>query len=167
MKLRTALLITVCLAPTAVWAAGPVNPSGLPLPRFVSLKSTEVNVRSGPGSRYPITWVYRRESMPVEVIEEFDHWRKIRDAEGTAGWVHKSMLEGRRNVMIRGKEPRTIRIDHEADAKPLVKAEPTVIAKLVECPKEAKDWCRIQVAGKKGWLEKKFLWGVYPTEIIE
>jgi len=138
--------------------------SGLPLPRFVSLKNDEVNVRTGPGTRYPIQWVYRRVGMPVEVVEEYDVWRKIRDAEGTAGWVHKTMLDGKRNVMIKGKEPRVMRIDPEARAKPMLKAEPMVIARLLECQL---DWCRLQISGRKGWVEKKYLWGVYATEIFD
>jgi SH3-like domain-containing protein len=141
------------------------NPSGLTIPRFVSLKSDNVNVRTGPGTRYPISFVYRRAKMPVEVIEEFDIWRKIRDVEGSIGWVHKTMLEGKRNVIIKGKKAQIMRIDHEANAKPLLKVEPMVVARLVEC---VRDWCRVQVdGGRKGWIEKTALWGAYPQEIIE
>ncbi len=130
----------------------------------MSLKSDEVNVRTGPGMRYPIQWVYHRSGMPVEIVEEYDVWRKIRDSEGTTGWVHKTMLDGKRNVMIKGKEAHIVRIDSEEDAKPILKAEPMVTARLMECQPE---WCRIQVSGRKGWIEKKYLWGVYPDEIIE
>ena len=164
MSIRLSIL-TLALAwlggAAASYAAGT---SGLPVPRFVSLKSNEVNVRSGPGTRYPIQWVYRRDEMPVEIIEEFDVWRKIRDNEGTTGWVHKTMLIGKRNIMITGKEARIIRNDAEADAKPMLKAAPSVIAKLMECQK---DWCRIQISGRKGWIEKKYLWGVYKDEVVE
>ncbi len=138
--------------------------SGLPVPRFVSLKSDEVNVRTGPGTRYPIAWVYRREGLPVEVIEEFDMWRKISDSEGTAGWVHKTMLEGKRNVVIKGKKAQIVRTDHDKDAKPLLKVEPSVTARLLEC---TKTWCRIQVSDHKGWIEKTGVWGVYKDEIVE
>lgn len=140
------------------------TPSGLPVPRFVSLKSAEVNVRTGPGTRYPIQWVYRREGMPVEIIEEFDLWRKIRDMDGVGGWVHKNMLEGRRMAVIHAKAPVILRAEPKPKARPLLKIEPQVVARLAECEK---DWCRIQVTGRKGWLEKKYLWGVYPAEIIE
>ncbi|MBY0407888.1 MAG: SH3 domain-containing protein [Rickettsiales bacterium] len=140
------------------------NTSGLPVPRFVSLKSDETNVRTGPGTRYPIAWVYRRSGMPVEVVEEYDLWRKIRDVEGTTGWVHKSMLDGKRNAMIKGSEPRVIKLDPETDAKNVLKAEPLVSARLVECQV---DWCRVQVSGRKGWIEKKYLWGVYEEEVFE
>lgn len=159
--LRTVFLILLLMLPQAALAA---NTSGLPLPRFVSLKPEEVNVRTGPGTRYPIQWVYHRQGMPVEIVEEFDIWRKIRDIEGTTGWVHKTMLDGRRNVLIKGKEARVVRLDSEAKAKPLLKVEPMVIGRLMECQP---DWCRIQVSGRKGWIEKKYLWGVYPKEVFD
>lgn len=144
--------------------AAPVASSGLPIPRFVSLRSSEVNVRTGPGTRYPISWVYRKAGMPVEVVEEFDYWRKIRDSEGTTGWVHKTMLEGKRNLMIKGKKAQIVRTDADEKSKPLLKAEPMVVGKLVECEK---DWCRLQIDGRKGWLPKSTLWGVYANEVIE
>ena len=140
------------------------NTSGLPVPRFVSLKNEETNIRTGPGTRYPIQWVYRRAGMPVEVIEEFDLWRKVRDAEGTAGWVHKTMIVGTRHVMIKGKEARVVRIDADAHAKPILKAEPSVTASLLECNPS---WCRIQLSGRKGWIEKDYLWGVYKDEVFD
>lgn len=145
-------------------AAQAASTSGLQLPRFVSLKSEETNIRTGPGTRYPIQWVYRRSEVPVEVIEEYDLWRKIRDVEGTTGWVHKSMLDGKRYVMITGKEPRLVRTIPETTAKGVLKAEPMVTARLIECLPE---WCQIQISGRKGWVEKTYLWGVYPEEVIE
>src|SRR5579872_1021736 len=110
---KLCLILILTLLPCAALARDN-NTSGLPVPRFVSLKSDEVNVRTGPGTRYPIQWVYRRAGLPVEVIEEYDVWRKIRDSEGTAGWVHKTMIDGKRNIMIRAKDPRVVRIDPEA-----------------------------------------------------
>lgn len=141
-----------------------VNPSGLPVPRFVALKSNETNVRTGPGTRYPIQWVFKRENMPVEVVDEYDLWRKIRDNEGTTGWVHHTMLSGKRFAMIIGKEPATLHIDGDASSKSLFKAEPLVIAPLREC---APNWCRVQISGRKAWIEKKNLWGVYPAEVFD
>jgi SH3-like domain-containing protein len=160
---RLLIIIIFCLQPLASLAAE-TGGTGLPIPRFVALRPNEVNVRTGPGTRYPIAWVYHRAGMPVEVIEEFDVWRKIRDVDGTTGWVHKTMLEGKRNAIIKGKKPQLVRIDHEADSKPLLKVEPMVIVRLVECNKT---WCRIQVDGRKGWLEKNVIWGVYPDELME
>ena len=157
----TSVLFLLLIFPATLFAA---NGSGLPIPRFVTLKSDDTNIRTGPGTRYPIQWVYHRVGMPVEVIEEYDVWRKIRDIDGTAGWVHKTMLDGKRNVMIKGKSARVVRKEAEAKAKPLLKAEPLVTARLVECQVE---WCRIQISGRKGWIEKQYLWGIYPGEIVE
>jgi len=141
-----------------------VGGSGLPVPRFVTLKNDEVNVRTGPGTRYPIQWIYRRGGMPVEVTEEYDLWRKIRDIEGSSGWVHKTMLDGKRSVMVKGRQAQILRMEPEAEARPLLKTEPMVTARLMECEPE---WCRIQVSGRKGWMEKKHLWGVYPSDVFE
>ncbi len=137
--------------------------SGLPVPRFVSLKSNEVNVRSGPGTRYPILWVYRREGLPVEIIEEFEYWRKIRDAEGTSGWVYKAMVDGGRNVLIKGKQ-QVLRNEPEEKSAPALRVGENVLAKLIEC---RKDWCHVQIQGRKGWLKRKSLWGVYAEEEIK
>ncbi len=160
---RYFLSFLCCLLLTSAGVSAATS-TGLPVPRFVTLKSDEVNVRTGPGTRYPIAWVYHRKGMPVEVLEEYDAWRKIRDVEGTTGWVHKGMIEGRRNIIITGKVPHLVRIDAESSAKPILKVEPDVIARVVECQVE---WCRILISGRKGWLEKKYLWGVYPKETID
>lgn len=162
MKIITCALSLFMLA--APLAANAQTASGLTIPRFVALKSAETNVRTGPGTRYPIQWVFRREGMPVEVIDEFELWRKVRDSEGTAGWVHKTMIAGKRNVMVKGKQPQIVRGDADAKAKPLLKVEPAVVMRLVECTAE---WCRIQVTGRKGWIEKKYLWGVYKEETFD
>lgn len=136
----------------------------MPLPRFVSLKSDESNIRTGPGTRYPIAWVFRRAHMPVEVIDEFELWRKIRDMEGTTGWVHHTILSGKRFAMITGKEPQILRIDASEDSKPLFKATPLVIGALSECTEH---WCRLQVGGRKAWINKHYLWGVYPGDVFD
>ena len=161
--LRLIFLSLICLLPAAAHSA-PVTNSGLPIPRFVGLKSAETNVRTGPGTRYPISWVYHRASMPVEVVEEYDLWRKIRDVEGTTGWVHKTMLDGKRTVMIKGKTPQVLRREPKDKGQAILKSEPMVIGKLMECEK---DWCRIQISGRKGWIEKTHLWGVYPDEVMD
>lgn len=160
-KKRYFFLLLLFLLPALAQAAAT---SGLPIPRFVALKNDETNLRTGPGTRYPIQWVFRREGMPVEVVEEFDLWRKVRDADGTAGWVHKTMITGKRNVIIKSKQAQIVRIDADAKSKPLLKVEPMVVMRLVECTSE---WCRIQVSGRKGWIEKRYLWGVYKEEVFD
>jgi SH3-like domain-containing protein len=162
------LALTVAFAGfglTAALGSGPAtaadaNPSGLPIPRFVSLRSNEVNLRTGPGLTYPIDWIYKREGMPVEVIQEFDTWRKIRDWEGTEGWVHQSLLDGKRDFIIIG-ERRTMRLAPETDARPAARLEPGVIGQLFEC---VPVWCRAEVQGYRGWLKRDWFWGTYPNE---
>ena len=137
--------------------------TGLPLPRFVSLRASEVNLRTGPGVRYPIDWVYRRRDLPVEIIDEHQTWRRIRDWEGTIGWVHQSMLQGARKAMVTG-EPRTLRKLPERAAEPIAKVEPGVIARLETCDE---GWCEISIDGLSGWLERHEFYGVYPREEVE
>lgn len=135
--------------------------SGLPVPRFVTLKFEEVNLRTGPGRRYPIRWVYSRKHMPVEVVEEFGHWRKLRDNEGDEGWAHKSQLSGTRMAVF--KTDSVLRRYPEADAPPMIKVQKGVLAQLLECDM---NWCRVQVESYKSWIEKNAIWGVYPREIL-
>jgi SH3-like domain-containing protein len=117
-------------------------------------------MRVGPGTRYSINWVYRRDGLPVEIIQEFDQWREIRDSEGTVGWVHKQMLQGRRTAVITAGIG-VLRRAPEDHAGPILRAEAGVVGQMLECEK---DWCRMQVAGRKGWIEKSHIWGVYPKE---
>lgn len=151
-----ALLLSVALVP-AVAAE-----KALPVPRFVSLRADEVNLRTGPGERYPIEWVLTRKGLPVEIVEEFEAWRKIRDAQGTEGWVHQRMVTGTRNVLITG-ELRTLRADADAAAPAVARAEPGVIAHLLDC---RDTWCRVELQGVKGWLKRSEVWGVYPGEAV-
>lgn len=137
--------------------------SGLPVPRFASLRSDEVNVRSGPGTRYPVEWVFEKKNMPVEVIAEFDTWRKIRDWQGTIGWVHQSMLVGKRSVIVSGRQVALLRTP-ESDSAPVARLETSVQGELLSCKGE---WCRVRIADYKGWLARKDIWGVYPDEKIE
>jgi SH3-like domain-containing protein len=147
-------------------AAG--KPDGLPLPRFVSLRADSVNLRVGPNARYPIEWIYVRRDLPVEIIAEFDTWRRIKDPAGTEGWVHSSMLSGRRTAMVTGEiRPLLRTMETKADAKPDLVAtlEPGVIVSVERCPQGA-SFCRVEADGAEGWLSRDALWGVYPGEII-
>ena len=138
----------------------PEGTQPLPVPRFVTLAPNEVNLRTGPGIRYPIRLVVRKQGLPVEVIREFDVWRQVRDREGDEGWVHKSMLSGRRSVILTGAT-QTILRKPEEDARPVVRLEPGVVAALETC---REDWCEIAVGGFSGWARRDNLWGVYPDE---
>lgn len=142
--------------------AGEDDASGL-VPHFVSLRASEVNLRTGPGIRYPIDWVYNRPGMPLEVIDEFETWRRIRDWQGTVGWVHQSMLTGQRRALVVGAERLLRRAPNEtADSVALV--EPGVIARLLRC---AEDWCKVEVQSLEGWLNKSEIFGVYPDEKLK
>lgn len=137
--------------------------TGLPIPRFVSLRASEVNLRTGPGVRYPIDWVYHRRDLPVEVIDEFETWRRIRDWEGTVGWVHQSMLQGARRALITG-EARTLRQEPEKTSPPVARIEPGVIGRLENCEEI---WCEVTVNGLSGWLQRHEFYGVYPREELQ
>jgi SH3-like domain-containing protein len=139
-----------------------LNPSGLPIPRFVSFKSAEVNVRVGPGKRYPIRWVYRRAHLPVEIIEEFAHWRKIRDFEGTTGWVHKGMVDGKRMAMILD-HPQNLYARPDATSAITVRASANVIGRVKECQP---DWCQLEIETRKAWIRKADIWGVSREEVF-
>jgi len=139
--------------------------NGLPLPRFVSLRSDEVNLRTGPGVRYPVDWIFTRRDLPVEVIAEFETWRKIRDWQGTEGWVHQSMLQTRRMVVIIGSQ-RRLRAEPDEKAVSLALVDPNVTGRLLGCPR-AKPYCRVDIDNIQGWLKRDEFWGVYQSEFIE
>ncbi|MFZ4540773.1 MAG: SH3 domain-containing protein [Rickettsiales bacterium] len=140
-----------------------LNPSGLPIPRFVSLKSDEVNVRVGPGKRYPIRYVYKRSHLPVQVIEEFAHWRKIADYEGASGWVHKGMIDGARRAMVMDKT-QNLYADPDPTSATALKAAATVIGEVKRCEP---DWCQMEIQGRKGWIRKADIWGVTREEVFK
>jgi len=135
--------------------------SGLPLPRYVSLRSDTVYVRAGPGMRYPVKWIYQRRAYPLEVVQEFDTWRKIKDIDGDEGWVHQSLLSGNRHVLIEAKTPITMYKKPEDSARAIAQMENGVVAKLNECED---NWCNVSASGYKGWVLKTSLWGVYEHE---
>lgn len=135
--------------------------SGLPIPRFVSLASDKVFVRTGPALRYPIKWVYSREHMPVEIVQEFDTWRKIRDMDGDDGWIHQSLLSGDRSIVVKGEGNLPVRKSPAPESRIIAYLEPKVVAMAEECEGA---WCRLTSEGYNGWAERKFLWGIYDSE---
>ena len=163
------LLALVVLAPasvtTTVSAQATVEGSGLPLPRFVSLRADEVNMRAGPGIQYPIEWVYHRQSLPMEVIAEYRTWRKVRDWQGAQGWVHQSMLAGRRTVVITGKT-RTLRKAGDVKSGAQARLEAGAIGSLIECPGTS-GWCKVDFSGHVGWLRRVDFWGVHSAEVLQ
>jgi SH3-like domain-containing protein len=161
---------------SAAQSLGPVTK--LPLPRFVNLKRAEVNMRRGPGDDHPIVWKYVRKNLPVEIVNEFDVWRKVRDVDGAEGWISANMLSGdRRYGLVRVKSAKGVATSKGApgwaimrrpDAKgeAVAIAQAGVIAEIRRCP-AADAWCEIKAGGRKGWIERAALWGVYPGEVIK
>ena len=139
--------------------------SGQPLPRFVSLRSGEVNMRIGPGEQYPIDWVYQRAGMPMEVLAEYYAWRRVRDWRGTEGWIHTSMLSGRRAMVVSG-DVRHLRTEPDARAPSVANVEQGTIGRLLECPASS-TWCQVEIEGFKGWLRRGEFWGVYDSETVQ
>ncbi|WP_146590121.1 SH3 domain-containing protein [Puniceibacterium confluentis] len=137
--------------------------TNLPIPRFVSMKATEGNVRRGPSLTHRIDWVYTRRDMPLEVTAEYGHWRRVRDRDGAGGWVHYSLLSGVRTVLV---EEDMV----ELHSRPKISAPVTarlalgVIAKLGDCET---DWCELSAGGYSGWAVKRAVWGVDPEELRE
>ncbi|MFK7752602.1 MAG: SH3 domain-containing protein [Sedimentitalea sp.] len=154
-------VLTVVLASAAVAEVtrGPVT--HLPLPRFVSMKAGEGNVRRGPSLTHRIDWVFKRRDMPLQITAEHGHWRRVKDRDGAGGWVHYALLSGARTVLI---EQDMMPVYTRADAQsPMAAAfELGVIARLGPCKA---DWCRITAGGYRGWAHKNHLWGVRPDEL--
>ena len=130
--------------------------------RFVSLRSDEVNVRVGPGVRYPIKWKFRKKLIPVEVIQEFDTWRKIRDWEGAEGWVHRAMLSNKRSIIITGRSV-TLRRRSSDESPAVARLARGIVAELDKC---TQTWCRVEVEGYEGWLRRDGLWGIRKQEVL-
>jgi SH3-like domain-containing protein len=145
----------------------PVSSSGLPLPRYVSLKSDHVNVRAGPTKDNDVAWVYTRSGLPVEITAEFENWRRVRDSEGAEGWVYHSLLSGRRTAVITMKTKEELASLYDRpDGKAMIAArlQAGVIAQVKKC---AGGWCRVSGNGFDGWIEQQRLWGVYADEKVE
>ncbi len=160
----------VALGSVAADPANPTDPNqprgaetNLPLPRFVSLKADEANVRRGPSLSHKIDWVFTRRGMPLELTAEYGHWRRVRDRDGAGGWVHYALLSGARTVIV---EKDLLAMHAKPDAASPVRAyaEAGVIARLGSCTLAM---CVISADGQKGWVDKAGLWGVKPDELRE
>lgn len=135
--------------------------TNLPVPRFVSLKAGEGNVRRGPSLTHRIDWVYKWRNMPLQVIGEYGHWRRVRDRDGAGGWMHYSLLSGTRTVIVE-TDMLELHMTPDAGAPVAARAEAGVVARLGTC---GPDWCRISAGGERGWVPKTALWGVDRDEI--
>lgn len=168
----TAVNMGALIEETAAYAQGSTKgASGLPLPRFVSLKSRRVNIRIGPSVDYAVSWMYTKEGLPMEIIQEYENWRRVRDAEGTEGWVNQALLSGDRTAIaapwMRGKGKDVfvnMRREAQNSSSVVAKLEPGVIIKIKEC---TGDWCRAQAGGAEGWVSQGEIWGAYPGEAFK
>lgn len=151
---------------TRVQASGDVQRgavTNLPLPRYVSLKGNEGNARRGPSLSHRIDWVFRHAGMPLRVVAEFGHWRRVEDKDGMGGWVHYALLSGVRTALV-DAEMAELRSRPDPEADIVARAETGAILKLGEC---RPFWCRVSGAGLRGWVPKNSIWGVDPNEIRE
>ena len=135
-------------------------------PYFSSLKAAEINLRTGPGERFPIQWVYTQRGLPVEVIDEFDVWLKIKEQDGTQGWVHKNMLSSRRTALTPPDQTTSVYKKKSLASPVIAVLKGEFIVNLLSCPK-TETFCLIQVQDVKGWVQRKSLWGVYPNEEVK
>ncbi len=171
-----ALIVLATLAPAGPARAGgdvtgsvASGSSGLPLPRFVSLKSARVNLRVGPGRDYAVDWMYLKPGLPMEIIQEYDTWRRVRDSEGTEGWINQSLLSGKRTGVVapwqRGKTATiAMRAEATAAAATVAEIEPGAIGTVSRCDGQ---WCRMTFSGRDGYVEQGLVWGVYPDETFD
>ncbi len=151
-------------AQTTSTGASVFQASGLPIPRFVSLRSDKVYVRTGPALRYPIKWIFQKEGLPVEVIQEFDTWRKVRDVDGEEGWIHQSLLAGKRAAIIQGDAAVMLIKRPDRPEAQVAMLEPGVVAALERCEQAH---CEVSAGGFSGWAPRNALWGIYEDEQLD
>lgn len=173
-------IVSICVVGGSIVASQPMllspanaaenGASGLPLPRYVSLKSKRVNMRVGPGRDYKVEWMYTKAGLPLEILQEYDNWRKVRDSEGEEGWVLQSLLSGKRTALVApwkknekdGMIP--LKIAPNNAAAVVAKLEPGVLMEIEECKS---GWCKVAVASLEGYAQQDHLWGVYPDEKLD
>lgn len=146
-----------------------IGPStNLPIPRFVTLKRNKVYMRRGPGEDHQIEWTFQRKHMPVEVLNEYEQWRKVRDVDGDEGWINATMLSGERYVLFRKRKSGpirwTIRDKPQPGARAVALVDPGVVAEMKRCPDT---WCQVKAGKYTGWVQRAALWGVLPDETVE
>lgn len=166
--LSCVVVTTLISAPVA--QAAKIGASGFPLPRYVSLKSNRTNMRVGPGRDYKVEWMFTRKGLPIEILQEFDNWRKVRDPDGAEGWILKSLLSGNRTAIVapwKRSESNTFIKLHSSPrdtSSAIAKLKPGVITNIDEC---VEGWCKLSIKEYDGYIKQTELWGVYPNETVE
>jgi SH3-like domain-containing protein len=158
-----AAAFAVALTGAAEGAARKGPETGLPLPRYVSLKASKANVRRGPGMTHRVDWVFVRRGMPLRIIGEYGHWRRVRDMDAATGWVHYSLLRGERTAVVTA-ETLELRADPAETAEVVARAERGVVLDLEAC---APAWCEVSRGSVEGWAPKGALWGADPEEVFD
>jgi SH3-like domain-containing protein len=156
-----ALILTLLISLNLYAEKGTVT--GFDIPRFVSLKSNEVNLRVGPSKNYPIELRYVKKNLPVEVIDEFDAWRKIKDHNGNIGWLHKSLIQGNRFILTSYKNNNDVDLFNRPNGNVIGVIKKNNLLELNECLIK---WCKVTNKNIKGWISKQNIWGVYSTELF-
>lgn len=168
MKLSFFIAFFAGLAALPAHAGAPAGTvTGLPLPRYASLKTDRVNLREGPSKDHATKWVFQRAGLPVEITAEFATWRRVRDSEGAEGWVLHTLLSGRRTALVgSGKKEATFSVvagpSEKADM--VAQLQAGVIVNIKKCDGS---WCQVSGDGYKGYVKQHDLWGVYPDEKVE
>jgi len=128
--------------------------SGLPVPRYSSLRYDKVNGRAGPSLDYPVAWSYQRLGLPVVIVRESQEWRKIRDPQGDEVWVHRRMLAAERTAITTNAG--SIRRSAESRSAAVARFEAGAVLQLAGCDAA---WCRVEAEGRKGFVLKSEVWG--------
>lgn len=164
--LLTAVALLLCTSYQTQAEEVSQSESGLAIPRMVSLRSDTVNGRAGPSKKYPIEWIYQQKGAPVEIINEFELWRQIKDWEGSVSWVHKTMLTGRRFARVTTLGQNNIYAKAKYDSKVVAKVEDGAIGEILKC-KKGNEFCLLRFENIEGYMPRKDLFGVYDDEEVE
>ena len=156
LKSGALAVLAGCALNGAAQAADRPTPSGLPVPRYVTLKFDKVNARAGPGDDHRLLWIYRTRGLPVQIVAETADWRRVCDPEGGMAWVHKRVTDGRRAVINTGKRPQALLRKPKADAEPAAYLNVRAMASLTRCEK---GWCKVKAERASGWVRQGTLWG--------
>ena len=139
------------------------NPAAADSARYASIRRDEAYLREGPSYAHKVLWVYRRKNYPVKIIESFDAWRRVKDADGTVGWMHHTQLSDVRTVVVIGFTKSSLHADFQPYSKVVAYAEPGVVAKLKACKPQV---CEVETSGVEGWVDKKNIWGVDSSDVF-
>ena len=138
--------------------------TGLEIPRYVSLKSNDANIRVGPSKNYPIEIKFIKKNYPLKVLEEYEDWRKVEDFQKNFGWIHKSLISGTRTGIVLSNDNKAIQLLNTLDGKVIGEVGNGNIVFLEKCKI---DLCLVSLANHNGWIDKKNIWGVKKNEIIK